>query len=108
MVVAVFDAPVVPDGLACLVGVDGSAGQLKAGFACVFPLSGRGLDCLNASLDADDDGDQAAPFGAGDDVAGVEDRDGSGLVAVALAHITGLALAERGGRGDAGMDLPAQ
>jgi len=44
MVVAVFDAPVVADGLACELCIDGFVGQVKAGFACGFPLSGRGVD----------------------------------------------------------------
>ena len=108
MVVAVFDAPVVADGLACELCIDGFVGQVKAGFACGFPLSGRGVEGKNSTLDADDGGDQAAPVGAGDDVAGVEDGDGSGFVAVAAIRIFGLALAERGSRSDAGTDLSAQ
>jgi len=107
-VVAVFDAPVVPDGLACLVGVDGSAGQVEAGFAGGFPLPGRGVDSQNAPFDADDGGDQATPVGAGDDVIGVKDCDGARFVAVTPICISGLALAERGSCSNAGMDLPAQ
>jgi hypothetical protein len=108
MVVAVFDAPVVADSLACPVGIDGLAGQIEAGFAGSFPQSGRGVESQNAPLDADDGGDQATPVGAGDDVAGVKDGDGARFVAVAAICIVGPTLAERGSFGDAGMDLPAQ
>ena len=108
IVVAVFDAPVVADGLACLVGIDGLAGQVEAGFAGGFPLPGRGVDSQNAPFDADDGGDQATPVGAGDDVIGVKDCDGARFVAVTPICISGLALAERGSCSNAGMDLPAQ
>jgi len=112
MVVAVFDAPVVADGLACLVGIDGLAGQVEAGFAGGFPLSSRGVDSQNAPRGADDGaddgGDQVAPVDAGDDVTGVKDCDAARFVAVTAICITGLALAERGSCSNAGMDLPAQ
>jgi|GEM_PF-6448063 len=73
MVIAVLDAPVVWNGLACLVGVGEMSGQVKAGFTGSFPLSGRGVESQDAPLDADDGGDRAMPVGAGDDDAGVED-----------------------------------
>jgi len=71
---------------------------VEAGFAGGFPLSGRGVDRQNAPFDADDVGDQVAPVGAGDDVAGVKDCDGARFVAVTCSsndlpgRSTGLAI----------------
>ncbi len=70
---AIFDVPMLTNGIGGLFCRDGMVREIVAGFARRFPHAGGGLEGKHVALDANDGGDARAPRRAGNDRLRIED-----------------------------------
>ena len=104
----VLDMPVLADGGGGQLGVDRLIGQIERGLGRAFPQARRGLERVDHALDLNDGDDETGPFRFRDGGIGVENPDGSGLVAIASLFVDCLDDGEGLGRAARAFDFFAQ